>query len=381
MTMIADILLRFGYGTITICRFWRLKLIAPLQPTRSTLIFRVASVFVIIVSIVSLYSSIALHVTELAYAQDGVVVSTSTIPTVIFFREQDRALQFVTFMFVHVLNLACDATFVMTIIKSMKLSRQKETFTTREIVMTIAPYIPPALFTILYMMTSVITIAKIQIPVIGTFVVTTSIALSRIAPVVETFFFYAFAINHTRMLLKNTSRGGSNSHSRGQITTSGGGRSGGQTTAAYSGYTSQVALSQIKPLDSFSPSEKASSRGYAAKGPLPPSTATFADQPYSLAATPAVGISHNPAPASYGQHQPQWSSGRTFADPDPTPAAPVRYTSRGAMESNGYGPSPSQIQPHYEVPLSDPSQSPPMASGGSLDRQWSVALAKANGRF
>ncbi|KAI9218331.1 hypothetical protein BC828DRAFT_388935 [Blastocladiella britannica] len=212
-TMVADILVRCGYCLVTLCRFWRLRLIAPVHRSRSMLIFRASSVFVILVTLVSLYSSVSLHIVEFIYKQDGVVNLTTKNATVQYFRDQDRLLQFLTFLLVHVCDLSCDFLFIRAILQSLKRTRQQITLTRTYMVL---PYIPPILITILYMTASIIVITKTATTgVLSTFIVFSSIALSRIAPVVETFCFYAFSVHHSRLLLKGmgvtgTTRSGSN---------------------------------------------------------------------------------------------------------------------------------------------------------------------------
>ncbi|KAI9218333.1 hypothetical protein BC828DRAFT_388943 [Blastocladiella britannica] len=306
----------------------------------ATQLLRYTSVFVVFVTLVSLYSSISLHTVELVEGQDGAVFRTTTNAKVLWFRDQDRFLQFATFLIIHLLNLVCDFLFIRAIVTSMQQTNQKVKLSKEDRNRMLLPYIPPSIITVFYVLASILVVTKAKIPALSPFIVTTSIALSRIAPVVETFAFYCFAVNHTRLLLKNMSRTGSNSQT--------GARSGVTTGVGYSGYIrSQVGVSS-NPFISTSGGDKGTIRGVTkfsdAPMPLAPFTRPAPPAPvahgYGSAGTSGTGASSS----AYGTQATAWSSQQSQTyDAPTTQGAPGRKTSRGAVSSS----SGTLSRPHY----------------------------------
>ncbi|KNE68833.1 hypothetical protein AMAG_13471 [Allomyces macrogynus ATCC 38327] len=195
VTLIGDVLVRAGYGVITVCRFWRLKLITPEHPARATMLFRCASALILVVTLASLGSSFALRLTEWTHRAYGVNIhATTPDPEVIARRNDDRLVGFITFMAVHLANLVTDILFFKTILSSMSATRM----TSRDWIALSLPYAAPVAATAAYVVVLVVSFVKPDTP----YVIFFSIALNRLAPAIETFLFFRFSVAHTRRLLQ-----------------------------------------------------------------------------------------------------------------------------------------------------------------------------------
>ncbi|KAJ3364497.1 hypothetical protein GGF32_001597 [Allomyces javanicus] len=195
VTLVGDVLVRAGYGLITVCRFWRLKLISPEHPTRATKLFRAASALILVVTLASLGSSFALRLTETTHHAYGVDIHSNTPdPVVLARRNDDRLIGFITFMTVHVANLITDILFYKTILSSMSAARM----TSRDWIALTLPYAAPVAATAAYVVILVVSFVRPDTP----YVIFFSIALNRLAPAIETVLFFRFSVAHTRRLLQ-----------------------------------------------------------------------------------------------------------------------------------------------------------------------------------
>ncbi|ORZ35455.1 hypothetical protein BCR44DRAFT_1434262 [Catenaria anguillulae PL171] len=297
-TLVGDVFVRGGYGIITVCRFWRLKLISPSRPSTALKYFRLMSGCILLVTLVNLYSAAALRITETVTGQFGVISSETTNKAVLAMRTQDKILGFITFMAVHLSNFMCDVLFAKTIFTSVRKSHQKVDLTPSERRGLVYPYVPPAVITLAYMFCSILSLTSPHIPNVIYF----SIALNRLAPIIEAFCFYAFSVNHTRMLLKNLSRTGSNSQNTGLT----------GTTLSHSGGARSL------PMLNFSDSQigKGLANGYEPAmpmGPMSPKTPTSTQHPSGHMGANAVtpGGHHHHQQYHHG-HQQQQQRGQGY---------------------------------------------------------------------
>ncbi|KNE69350.1 hypothetical protein AMAG_13718 [Allomyces macrogynus ATCC 38327] len=195
VTLIGDVFVRAGYGLITVCRFWRLKLISPEHPARATMLFRAASALILIATLASLGSSFALRLTETTHRAYGVDIhSTTPDPVVLARRNDDRLVGFITFMTVHLANLVTDILFFKTILSSMSAARMAS----RDWIALTLPYAAPVAATAVYVATLIVSFVRPDTP----YVIFFSIALNRLAPAIETVLFFRFSVAHTRRLLQ-----------------------------------------------------------------------------------------------------------------------------------------------------------------------------------
>ncbi|ORZ35460.1 hypothetical protein BCR44DRAFT_1120125 [Catenaria anguillulae PL171] len=203
--------MRIGYATVTICRFWRLKLISPSHPTTALKYFRIMSACIAFATAISLYSAAAVRIVETVENEWGVVRYSDSNKRVNSYRNQDMVLGVVCFMMVHACNLLCDVLFAQTIFSSVRRTADKRVDLSHgERLKLIWPYVPPATVTSTYLFCSILGIIDPHIEHVLFF----AISVGRLAPVIESWTFYAFAINHTRLMLKNLSKTGSHSHSQ-----------------------------------------------------------------------------------------------------------------------------------------------------------------------
>ncbi|KAJ3374788.1 hypothetical protein GGF31_006686 [Allomyces arbusculus] len=298
VTLIGDVLVRAGYGLITVCRFWRLKLISPEHPTRATMLFRGASALILVVTLASLGSSFALRFTEWSHHAYGVDVHAS-VPdaAVLARRNDDRLVGFVTFMTVHLANLITDILFFKTILSSMSATRM----TSRDWIALTLPYAAPVATTAAYVVVLVVSFVRPDTP----YVIFFSIALNRLAPAIETFLFFRFSVAHTRRLLQAGSSSGGNAGAR--TTPASGGALGSKLMSASvasrapvstASGTWPISKSNLQPQSSkrdqlaldmrVSPPIQWNGSSTASASPTTPGSAAGAAAPWSPAFAPAA---------------------------------------------------------------------------------------------
>ncbi|ORZ39413.1 hypothetical protein BCR44DRAFT_1426491 [Catenaria anguillulae PL171] len=209
---------RSAYSGITILRFFRLRIVAPVKRRTSARYFYLASAVIAAANIAAIASSFDLRSAEssLPPVKAGQTVSRAT-PEIKRLREQDRLISFGAFMITTVASVATDLLFYHAIVTSRTSVQSNVSSVPKTVKWQIfRPYIPALLASILYFICLQLSFFDPMIPSI----VFATITLGKLVPAIDTIIFFRFSIEQTKTLLKSLS----SSNSRPRAASGGEGR-------------------------------------------------------------------------------------------------------------------------------------------------------------
>ncbi|ORZ39412.1 hypothetical protein BCR44DRAFT_1510182 [Catenaria anguillulae PL171] len=196
MTSIGDLFGRSAYICITICRFYRLRIVAPLRRETARRIFLAASAVVAIVNLSAIIASFHVHIAE---ASASVAPRGQAPPEVITLRGRDRLISFIAFTTTTILSLCTDYLFVKVLIMA-QVKAHGDIILPRSVKLEVlAPYIPAVVIAFSYTLCLQLSFFAPTLPSIQFITIT----IGKLIPTVDAIIFFRYSIVQTRTLLSS----------------------------------------------------------------------------------------------------------------------------------------------------------------------------------
>ncbi|KNE58569.1 hypothetical protein AMAG_04133 [Allomyces macrogynus ATCC 38327] len=195
-TIIGDCFVRTGYAIITICRFFRLRLVSPLRKRHSKHIFFGASALVVVLMAMCITSSFILRLEENKFP-----VGSKPSQHLLDLRRTDRFVNLTGVMGTSLMSLATDLLFYVVVVRSTTESRGHAAIAWQTKARVLMPYAPPIFVAVAYIVCLFLSVFAPTIPSM----LFTANTLGKFVPVVDAFVFFRYSIDQTKSLLQSLS--------------------------------------------------------------------------------------------------------------------------------------------------------------------------------